>query len=104
MSPFGAACAQWQQRGLVQGRCHVERFLLRAESAGLPAQHALPPPSLADVDTDVLHRVFVQEEEAREVKVVLLGQTGVGKSSIVLRFVTNQFDKNSDATIGYDPA
>ena len=52
----------------------------------------------------MLHRVFVQEEEAREVKVVLLGQTGVGKSSIVLRFVTNQFDKNSDATIGYDPA
>ena len=41
-----------------------------------------------------------QDDEAREVKVVLLGQTGVGKSSIVLRFVTNQFDKNSDATIG----
>jgi GTPase SAR1 family protein len=40
------------------------------------------------------------DDDAREVKVVLLGQTGVGKSSIVLRFVTNQFDKNSDATIG----
>jgi len=27
----------------------------------------------------------------REVKVVLLGHQGVGKSSIVLRFVTNNF-------------
>jgi hypothetical protein len=35
---------------------------------------------------------------------VLLGQTGVGKSSIVLRFVTNQFDRNSEATIGCVPA
>ena len=43
------------------------------------------------------------DDDAREVKVVLLGQTGVGKSSIVLRFVTNQFDKNSDATIGWVP-
>jgi len=36
----------------------------------------------------------------REVKVVLLGDTGVGKSSIVLRFVTNSFEKYSESTIG----
>ena len=36
----------------------------------------------------------------REVKVVLLGDQGVGKSSLVLRFVTNNFKVNSDATIG----
>jgi Ras-related protein Rab-22 len=38
--------------------------------------------------------------KTREVKVVLLGDQGVGKSSLVLRFVTNNFKINSDATIG----
>ena len=36
----------------------------------------------------------------REVKVVLLGDAGVGKSSLVLRFVTGSFDKYSESTIG----
>lgn len=39
-------------------------------------------------------------EKAREVKVVLLGDTGVGKSSLVLRFVTNNFRPYSESTIG----
>ena len=39
-------------------------------------------------------------ESAREVKVVLLGDAGVGKSSLVLRFVMNSFDKYSESTIG----
>lgn len=39
--------------------------------------------------------------KAREVKVVLLGDTGVGKSSLVLRFVTNNFKPYSESTIGY---
>eukprot|EP00742_Colponemidia_sp_Colp-10_P002257 GILJ01002411.1.p1 GENE.GILJ01002411.1~~GILJ01002411.1.p1 ORF type:complete len:202 (-),score=23.82 GILJ01002411.1:501-1106(-) len=38
--------------------------------------------------------------KAREVKVVLLGDTGVGKSSLVLRFVTNNFKPDSESTIG----
>ena len=38
--------------------------------------------------------------KAREVKVVLLGDSGVGKSSLVLRFVVNDFKPYSEATIG----
>lgn len=34
------------------------------------------------------------------VKVVILGESGVGKSSLALRFVTNEFRPYSEATIG----
>ena len=37
----------------------------------------------------------------REVKLVLLGEAGVGKSSLVLRFVSNHFKEFSESTIGY---
>jgi len=36
----------------------------------------------------------------REVKLVMLGDTGCGKSSLVLRFVTNNFRQFSESTIG----
>ena len=36
----------------------------------------------------------------REIKLCLLGDSGVGKSSLVLRFVTDRFDIQSTATIG----
>ena len=38
--------------------------------------------------------------QSRDVKVVLLGDQGVGKSSLVLRFVTNNFKFDSETTIG----
>lgn len=39
----------------------------------------------------------------RVAKVVLVGDTGVGKTSIVTNFVTGQFDKFAEPTIGYVP-
>jgi small GTP-binding protein len=42
----------------------------------------------------------MSDSKAREVKVVLLGDTGVGKSSLVLRFVTNNFKPFNESTIG----
>lgn len=39
-------------------------------------------------------------EISREVKVVLLGDSAVGKTSLVFRFVTQTFQPNRDCTIG----
>ena len=35
-------------------------------------------------------------------KLVLLGDSGVGKSNILSRYITNEFDKNSRATVGVE--
>lgn len=48
----------------------------------------------------IFFATMASSDAAREVKVVLLGDAGVGKSSLVLRFVTGSFDKYSEATIG----
>ena len=37
---------------------------------------------------------------AKDVKVVILGDAGVGKSSILLRFVANEFKQGSEPTLG----
>lgn len=44
--------------------------------------------------------VPVGGSKIQNVKLVLLGDQGVGKSSIALRFVRGEFTENSEATIG----
>ncbi|OMJ82513.1 hypothetical protein SteCoe_16802 [Stentor coeruleus] len=39
-------------------------------------------------------------EEPIQIKIIMLGDLGVGKSSIVVRFVTGNFQSNGEATIG----
>ena len=41
-----------------------------------------------------------EKNETNEIKVILLGDTGVGKTSIILRYSTNKFEENSLSTIG----
>jgi len=41
-----------------------------------------------------------QAMKAMQVKLVLLGEAAVGKSSLVLRFVSNNFNENTSPTIG----
>ncbi|XP_017852242.1 ras-related protein Rab-18 [Drosophila busckii] len=38
----------------------------------------------------------------RAIKLLIIGESGVGKSSLIRRFVENKFDENHDVTIGMD--
>ena len=39
-------------------------------------------------------------DETKEIKVILLGNSGVGKTCIINRYVNNLFDPNSETTLG----
>jgi len=40
------------------------------------------------------------EQSLPPIKVIVVGDSGVGKSSILFRFVNDQFNEYSDATLG----
>jgi len=42
----------------------------------------------------------IQKETIEDIKIVLLGNVAVGKSSLMSRFVNNQFDENKESTVG----
>jgi Ras-related protein Rab-18 len=37
-----------------------------------------------------------------EVKIIVLGQKGVGKSSLLLNYINQHFDPNNPGTVGMD--
>ncbi|XP_055914469.1 ras-related protein Rab-18 [Eupeodes corollae] len=41
-------------------------------------------------------------DNGRIIKILIIGESGVGKSSLIRRFVDNEFDDNHDVTIGVD--
>lgn len=41
-----------------------------------------------------------KEKQLKEIKVILLGDSGVGKTSIINRYINNKFLHNSDSTLG----
>lgn len=45
---------------------------------------------------------MITNEPAISLKILIVGESGVGKSSLLLRFVDGRFDLNSHSTIGVD--
>lgn len=41
-----------------------------------------------------------EEKDIPEIKIILLGDSGVGKSNIILRYYQNKFDPNKNSSIG----
>ena len=39
-------------------------------------------------------------ENVKELKIILLGNSGVGKTCIINRYIHDQFNPNSESTIG----
>jgi len=61
------------------------------------AVHCLPHPTHL---ADMAEGASGSAERSVQVKLVLLGEMAVGKSSVVLRFVSNEFQANKEPTIG----
>ena len=56
-----------------------------------------------DIKIDLINDSQVtQSDNFLNFKIIILGESGVGKSSIIKRAVQNKFDANYQATIGFD--
>lgn len=70
-------------------------------TSALPLAPALSPASPEHSLTLIPHSSCAQTDRATyHFKLVLLGNAGVGKSSLVLRFVRNEFYEDQETTIG----
>ena len=50
-----------------------------------------------------LHRIRMEEDPIlTSLKILIIGESGVGKSSLLLRFTDDAFDPEMAATIGVD--
>lgn len=61
---------------------------------------SLPDRNAGRLDSLNIRNSMVADSKNLRVKLVLLGDSGVGKSCIVLRFVRGQFDPTSKVTVG----
>ena len=77
-------------------RDEVEHEVVVVESSLDFGGHAV----VMTVETLTLCTVVEDEVRRAEGKVVLLGDSGVGKSSIALRFCQRRFNQNHEVTIG----
>ena len=51
----------------------------------------------------ILHRIGMEEDPIlTSLKILIIGESGVGKSSLLLRFTDDAFDPEMAATIGVD--
>ena len=58
---------------------------------------------LSKVKIDLLHESEItQSDEFINFKIIIVGDSGVGKSSLLKRAVQNKFDGNYAATIGFE--
>ncbi|KAJ8779070.1 hypothetical protein J1605_012921 [Eschrichtius robustus] len=93
-------------RGPANGRpppLRAPRPGLGRAAAALGDARAGPGLSLLNLGRRRARAPGSQAMALRELKVCLLGDTGVGKSSIVWRFVEDSFDPNINPTIGTNP-
>ena len=85
---------------------HIERWHFRGLSlGGNPLQH--PPPEVIQSGRQAIEDYYKsleqgEKRELREAKLILLGEPDAGKSSIVRRLLYNEFDPNSQTTLGTD--